>query len=85
MSPKLKCYQNWNVIKHKNVLKNKIKIQEIGTEYLGIVIAGICVYNILQHSSVTVWSIPSGQLLFLTLLFKHNKTEHRIHEIFMQQ
>ena len=37
MLPKLKCYQNWNVTKHNNVLKIKIKIQEIGTDHLGLV------------------------------------------------
>ena len=44
MSPKLKCHQNWNFTKYNNVLKVKIKIkikieiQEIGPDYLGLVI-----------------------------------------------
>ena len=37
ISLKLKRYQNWNVTKHCNVLKIKIKIQEIGTDHLGLV------------------------------------------------
>ena len=37
MLPKLKCYQNWNITKHNNILKIKIKIQEIGTDHLGLV------------------------------------------------
>ena len=38
MSSKLKCYQNWNVTKLKKVTKIKIKIPEIGTDYLGLVL-----------------------------------------------
>ena len=43
LSPKLKCDQNWNVTKTEslpNIImssKIKIKIQEIGTEHLGLV------------------------------------------------
>ena len=37
MSPKQNCYQNWKVTKHIKVLKNKIEIQEIGTDHLGLV------------------------------------------------
>ena len=37
ISFKLKWYQNWNVTKHNNILKINIKIQEIGTDYTGLV------------------------------------------------
>ena len=37
ISPKLKWYQNCNVTKSNNVLKIKIKIQEIDPDYLGLV------------------------------------------------
>ena len=43
LSPKLKCHQNWNFTKTEvlpnNLMSSKvqIRIQEIGTEYLGLV------------------------------------------------
>jgi hypothetical protein len=36
MLPNLKCYQNWNFTKSKNVFKIKIKIQQIGTNYIDL-------------------------------------------------
>ena len=46
VSPKLNCHQNWSVIKTEMlpyiifVLKNRKKIPEIGTEYIGLVYVG---------------------------------------------
>ena len=49
MLQKLKCYQKWNVTKHNNVLKIKIKTQEIGTDHLGLVYNTTGITDITTH------------------------------------
>ena len=61
MLPKLKCYQNWNVTKSKNIIKIQIwilrKIQEIGTDHLGLVILSIQIIAIYFKSYLTTESV----------------------------
>ena len=53
MLPNLKCYQNWNFTKSKNVFKIKIKIQEIGPDYLDLVLIDCSAHTMCHVSPVT--------------------------------
>ena len=76
MLPKQKCYQNWNVTKYSNVLKIKIKIQEIGTDHLGLVSS--LIVNL--KTQLYIWASTSGVLL--TLLYKKSSFEKLQHDKF---
>ena len=56
ISPKLKSYKNWYVIKYNNVIK--IKIQEMGTDYLGLGSIVFClVLRENKSLGIILWSI----------------------------
>ena len=77
MSPKLIYYQNRSVNKSNNVLKFKIKIkikfQEIGPDYLGLVFKGTWYMDIFIATSSTVFTnIGSTSFIFLIIRVQLN-------------
>ena len=69
MPPKLKCYKMKKCPKNQNL--NQIKIQDIGTDHLGLVVVYFLLFSIIKMRSVQHSRVPKGRQLQTTVLGKY--------------